>query len=137
MAGYDVVLIHPPAVHDFRRRPIFPGAMGPSVEALQFIKVPIGMLSVAEFLDRRGLIGNGLLTLVDSFQGIEQQAETKYLRRKGTPHVNPVNSGDDFLLCIDQLHGIVDRSTKQAAYRMVGNLFEQAVNIAPSDTRAG
>jgi B12-binding domain/radical SAM domain protein len=52
MAGYDVVMIHPPAVYDFRRKPIFPGALGPSVEVVQFTKVPIGMLSVAEYLDR-------------------------------------------------------------------------------------
>ena len=54
MTSYDVVMFHPPAIYDFRRRPIFPGAMGPSVEALQYIKVPIGMLSIAEYLDRHG-----------------------------------------------------------------------------------
>jgi len=54
MTDFDVVLIHPPAIYDFRRRPIFPGAMGPSVEALQFTKVPIGMLSLAEYLNRHG-----------------------------------------------------------------------------------
>ena len=54
MASFDVVLIHPPAVYDFRRKPIFPGALGPSVEAVQFTKVPIGMLSIAEYLDRHG-----------------------------------------------------------------------------------
>lgn len=54
MSNYDVLLIHPPAVYDFRRTPLFPGAMGPSVESVQFTKVPIGMLSVAEYLDRHG-----------------------------------------------------------------------------------
>ncbi len=54
MKHYDVVMIHPPAVYDFRRRPMFPGALGPSVEAVQFTKVPIGMLSAAEYLDRHG-----------------------------------------------------------------------------------
>lgn len=54
MTGYDIVLIHPPAVYDFRRRPLFPGAMGQSVEGIQFNKVPIGMLSIAEYLDRHG-----------------------------------------------------------------------------------
>jgi B12-binding domain/radical SAM domain protein len=54
MATYDVLLIHPPAVYDFRRSPIFPGAMGPSVEAIQFTKVPIGMLSIADYLHRHG-----------------------------------------------------------------------------------
>jgi B12-binding domain/radical SAM domain protein len=55
MTSYDVVLIHPPAVYDFRRRPLFPGAMGSSVEDVQFTKVPIGMLSIAEYLDRHGV----------------------------------------------------------------------------------
>jgi B12-binding domain/radical SAM domain protein len=54
MSSYDVVMIHPPALYDFRRRPVFTGALGPSVEAVQFTKVPIGMLSVAEYLDRHG-----------------------------------------------------------------------------------
>lgn len=54
MRRYDVILIHPPAVYDFRTKPIFPGAMGSSVEQVQFTKVPIGMLSIAEYLDRHG-----------------------------------------------------------------------------------
>ncbi len=54
MANYDVVLIHPPAVYDFRRKPLFPGALGRTVEGVQFSKVPIGMLSIAEYLDRHG-----------------------------------------------------------------------------------
>lgn len=52
--SYDVVLVHPPAIYDFRRRPMFPGAMGSSVEGVQFTKVPIGMLSLAEYIDRHG-----------------------------------------------------------------------------------
>jgi B12-binding domain/radical SAM domain protein len=52
MLKYDVLLIHPPAIYDFRETPIFPGAMGSTVEQIQFIKVPIGMLSIAEYLDR-------------------------------------------------------------------------------------
>lgn len=54
MPEYDVILIHPPAIFDFRRRPIFPGAMGSSVEGIQFSKVPIGLLSLGEYLDRHG-----------------------------------------------------------------------------------
>jgi len=54
MAGHDIVLIHPPAIYDFRSRPIFPGALGRTVAAVQFNKVPIGMLSIAEYLDRHG-----------------------------------------------------------------------------------
>jgi len=54
MKQYDVVLIHPPAIYDFRERVVFPGALGGSVEQVQFDKVPIGMLSIAEYLDRHG-----------------------------------------------------------------------------------
>ncbi len=56
MIGYDVVLIHPPAIYDFRERPIFYGpiayTVGESTE--QFIIPPIGMLSIADYLDRNG-----------------------------------------------------------------------------------
>jgi B12-binding domain/radical SAM domain protein len=54
MPSYDILLIHPPAVYDFRRKPLFPGAMGRTVEGVQFAKVPIGVLSIAEYLDRHG-----------------------------------------------------------------------------------
>jgi B12-binding domain/radical SAM domain protein len=54
MPDYDVLLIHPPAVYDFRTRPLFPGAMGATAEQVQFTKVPIGMLSLADYLDRHG-----------------------------------------------------------------------------------
>jgi len=52
--GYDVILIHPPAIYDFRKKPLFPGALGASAEHIQFIKVSIGMLSIADYLDRHG-----------------------------------------------------------------------------------
>jgi B12-binding domain/radical SAM domain protein len=54
MPKYDVLFFHPPAVYDFRKRPLFPGVLGSSVEAVQFTKVPIGLLSLAEYLDRHG-----------------------------------------------------------------------------------
>jgi B12-binding domain/radical SAM domain protein len=54
MADYDVLLIHPPAFYDFRKKPFFTGALGTSVEQVQFDKIPIGMLSIAEYLDRHG-----------------------------------------------------------------------------------
>jgi B12-binding domain/radical SAM domain protein len=54
MPAYDVILIHPPAVYDFRHTPLFPGALGRTAEAVQFNKVPVGMLSIAEYLDRHG-----------------------------------------------------------------------------------
>jgi B12-binding domain/radical SAM domain protein len=54
MSSYDVILIHPPAIYDFRKKTLFPGAFGSSVEQIQFTKVPIGMLSIADYLDRNG-----------------------------------------------------------------------------------
>jgi len=51
---YDAVLIHPPAVYDFRKLPLFPSAMGFTVEQVQFTKVPIGLISIADYLDRHG-----------------------------------------------------------------------------------
>jgi B12-binding domain/radical SAM domain protein len=54
MSDYDIIFIHPPAVYDFRKEPLFPGPMGPGVAQVQFNKVPIGLLSLAEYLDRHG-----------------------------------------------------------------------------------
>ncbi len=54
MKSYDVILFHPPAIYDFRYTPMFPGAFGRTAEGLQFTKVPIGMLSIADYLDRNG-----------------------------------------------------------------------------------
>jgi B12-binding domain/radical SAM domain protein len=50
---YDVVLIHPPAIYDFRKRPLFPGALA-TVDRIQYPKVAIGVLSIADYLDRNG-----------------------------------------------------------------------------------
>ena len=54
MTNYDVVFIHPPAIFDFRKKALFPGPMAPTIEQAQFNKVPIGLLSLAEYLDRHG-----------------------------------------------------------------------------------
>ncbi len=53
---YDVVLIHPPAIYDFREKLIFPGPIAHTVleSSEQFMIPPIGMLSIAEYLDRHG-----------------------------------------------------------------------------------
>ena len=51
--SYDVVFIHPPAIYDFREKSIFPGSLS-TVERIQFIKVSIGILSIADYLDRHG-----------------------------------------------------------------------------------
>ena len=61
MPGYDLILIHPPALLDFRKEPLFPGALGRTPEIVQFTKVPIGMLSIADYLDR-----HGFATIIDN-----------------------------------------------------------------------
>jgi B12-binding domain/radical SAM domain protein len=50
----DIILIHPPAIYDFRKKPLFPGPLGTTAAQVQLIKVPIGMLSIADYLDRYG-----------------------------------------------------------------------------------
>ncbi|MEM3398248.1 MAG: radical SAM protein [Nitrososphaerota archaeon] len=54
--GYDVVFLHPPAIFDFRDKPFFPGPIAYTVSESthQFIIPPIGMLSIADYLDRNG-----------------------------------------------------------------------------------
>jgi B12-binding domain/radical SAM domain protein len=54
MIYYDVVLIHPPAIYDFRKRVIFSGPIGYTVSdsTAQFIIPSIGILSIADYLDR-------------------------------------------------------------------------------------
>lgn len=53
---YDAVLIHPPSFFDFRTQPIFPGPVAYTVggSTTQFIMPPVGMLSIAEYLERNG-----------------------------------------------------------------------------------
>jgi B12-binding domain/radical SAM domain protein len=72
MTEYDVLLIHPPAIYDFREKPIFPGPVAYNVGGStdQFIIPPIGMLSIADYLDRNGYkvlvdnIGERMLTVM-------------------------------------------------------------------------
>jgi len=63
MMEYDVILIHPPAIYDFREKAIFPGPIAITVgeSTAQFIIPPIGMLSIADCLDR-----NGYKVLIDN-----------------------------------------------------------------------
>jgi radical SAM superfamily enzyme YgiQ (UPF0313 family) len=51
---YDVMLLHPPVIYDFRRRALFPGPLGATASQVQLTKVSIGMLSIADYLDRHG-----------------------------------------------------------------------------------
>jgi B12-binding domain/radical SAM domain protein len=53
MAELDVLLIHPPAIYDFRKKTLFPGALS-TVDRIQYTKVSIGVLSIADYLDRNG-----------------------------------------------------------------------------------
>ena len=52
----DVLLLHPPSVYDFRKRVMFPGPIAYTVgeNTDQFIVPPVGMLSIADYLDRHG-----------------------------------------------------------------------------------
>jgi len=54
--SYDVAFLHPPSILDFRDRPFFPGPLAYTVveSTHQFIIPPIGMLSIADYLDRSG-----------------------------------------------------------------------------------
>jgi B12-binding domain/radical SAM domain protein len=63
MMNYDVILIHPPAIYDFRQKPIFygPVALTVSESTGQFMTPPVGLLSIADYLDR-----NGYKVLVDN-----------------------------------------------------------------------
>lgn len=60
---YDVILIHPPAIYDFREKAVFSGPIGYTVGGStgQFITPSIGMLSIADYLSR-----NGYSVLVDN-----------------------------------------------------------------------
>lgn len=60
---YDVILIHPPAIYNFREKPIFYGPIAYTAadSTEQFIIPPVGMLSIADYLDR-----NGYKVLVDN-----------------------------------------------------------------------
>lgn len=53
---YDVVIIHPPAFPNFREQPILPGPIDRTVPnyTYLFIMFPVGMMSIADYLDRAG-----------------------------------------------------------------------------------
>lgn len=53
---YDAVLIHPPAIYDFRKKIISYGPIGYTVSEStdQFIIPSVGILSIADYLDRNG-----------------------------------------------------------------------------------
>lgn len=53
---YDLILIHPPSVYDFRRKPFLPGPIAVTVGRYTpiFIAVPLGMISISAYLNRMG-----------------------------------------------------------------------------------
>jgi B12-binding domain/radical SAM domain protein len=53
---YDILLLHPPAIYDFRKKVVFPGPIAQTVQnsTPQFMIFPVGMLSIAEYLKRSG-----------------------------------------------------------------------------------
>ncbi len=50
---FDTILLHPPAIYDFRKRVIMPGPLT-DVKRIQYNKVALGVLSIADYLDRSG-----------------------------------------------------------------------------------
>jgi len=54
---YDVVLLHPPSIAYFRKKPFLSGPIHRTVPIYTplFIMFPIGMISIASFLDERGI----------------------------------------------------------------------------------
>ena len=54
--NYDAILIHPPAIYDFRKKVISYGPIGYTVNEStdQFIIPSVGILSIADYLDRNG-----------------------------------------------------------------------------------
>jgi len=56
MRRFDALLIHPPTVYDFRKIVHFPGPFSQfSIHTTaQYIQIPQGMLSIADYLDRHG-----------------------------------------------------------------------------------
>ncbi|MDD4876210.1 MAG: hypothetical protein PHQ86_03650, partial [Dehalococcoidales bacterium] len=53
---YDAVLIHPPSIYDFREKVIYEGPIALTVNdsTRQFIIPSVGILSIADYLDRNG-----------------------------------------------------------------------------------
>ncbi len=74
---YDVLFLHPPAIYDFRKRVIFPGAIARTVpfSTSQFLIIPIGLLSMAEYLERHGfkakIYNLGEMMLADRYFEVE------------------------------------------------------------------
>jgi radical SAM superfamily enzyme YgiQ (UPF0313 family) len=81
--NYDAILIHPPAIYDFRKRVIFPGPIAYTVSESgdQFMIPPVGMLSIAEYLDRNGyrVIVDNLGERMVTIEGFDAEEHIKSL----------------------------------------------------------
>jgi B12-binding domain/radical SAM domain protein len=55
--SYDIVLIHPPSMTHYWKKPILPGPIHRTVSIYTplFIMFPIGMISIASYLEERGI----------------------------------------------------------------------------------
>ncbi len=53
---YDLLFLHPPSVYDFRDMPWFPGPVARLVpeSTSVFMAIPMGLMSIADYLDRHG-----------------------------------------------------------------------------------
>jgi hypothetical protein len=49
----DLILLHPPAVYDFRTKPMFLGPLADAVPSTAMFEMyPVGLTSIAAFLER-------------------------------------------------------------------------------------
>lgn len=100
---YDVVFLHPPAIFDFRDKPYFPGPIAYTVSEStdQFVIPPIGVLSIAEYLDR-----HGYRVIVDNI-GERMVFEKSFDVKKYLSKVNARVYGIDLHWCV-HVHGAIN-----------------------------
>jgi hypothetical protein len=56
MAPVDLILLHPPSLYDFRKRPGMHGPISDVVPSTPIFEMyPIGFASLSEYLERHGL----------------------------------------------------------------------------------
>jgi B12-binding domain/radical SAM domain protein len=56
MTRLDLVLLHPPAIYDFRKRPITLGPISDVIPSTPIFEMyPVGFASISEYLERQGL----------------------------------------------------------------------------------
>ncbi len=55
------IFLHPPGIYDFRKRPVFIGAMSEAVPSTPVFEMyPMGFVSIAHYLERHGHTGRKL-----------------------------------------------------------------------------